>query len=342
MPETLPARLDHRRTQVGRAIEKPRTPFGFERGPALYNMNESPEKFTLPKAGRGGATLVGHILPFSSLTEGMAHVYEENAALCEQVQIDTDRALSRKISRNKTWYGGVRSMEDVNKILDQGWSEGIDKVSTMTQQAACDPRLSSIGVTSRRRKRKRSTEGEEACVDRYLEVHSSGGEDFWVRYSKTESALGSIVSIGFNWGGNCGMSAEQLFWSGAAACLATKLLEEAGYSVELFALIGNSSWNDEGKLGCTMIRLKGSHEQFRFHTVASAVCHAGVFRSHGFRWITAMEMKTSHGLGSMIDIQPEEFSHLPIDGTPVILDAAYDVEGAISNVRKCLAPWIKA
>lgn len=126
-------------------------------------------------------------------------------------------------------WAGRPEMDSWDRLLpcySQPWKKGIDLITRMTDEIRADlPMPKSV----RRRGRWDDNDGE-VCVDRVLR----GEPDFYRTTRRADSAGPRNVALLLHVGGAALYSPEQMLWRGAAAISALDLLEEAGYSAEVW------------------------------------------------------------------------------------------------------------
>ncbi len=178
--------------------------------------------------------------------------------------------------RGGEWYGGFKSEREAMTLMAKGWSEGARKLEGLVNE------ISVPAARSRKRVSSYADQGDDLNVDRAL----VGNWDQAWRTTKRQWTRGpqhiDLVSM---WGGNCVMTAEQLFWQGATATVCADILEQAGYSVRIVAA---QSFEYSGNEGVLSVVIKESHEPSRVDAMAAVMCHAGIFRTLGFRGITSL------------------------------------------------------
>ncbi len=109
-----------------------------------------------------------------------------------------------------------------------------------------------------------------------------------------------------NVGGNCGTRHRNLLWRGAAAVALTRLLEEAGYRVELWAAVKVTRvWQRKDKFDTAVmdaVCLKRAGDPLDESTLISAVS-GWFFRTVTFRgWCTGKHVVCSH-LGCVVPVR---------------------------------------
>jgi hypothetical protein len=251
------------------------------------------------------------LLPVSPLNEGYAG----------EAQIRPRYGLGPE------WYGGLKKTSDAKKLLTDGWVEGAERIMKFRSELASlvpAPR-------SRRRVPRWDDDGHTVDVDRAL----AGRWDAAYRTARRETVLGpQMVELLGTFGGNCSVSAEEMFWNGATALILTDILEEAGYSVRL---VSASYTNGGGGLTTTRIELKDSGEPLRIDALASIVCHAGVYRTFGFAAILHSPFDVGCGLGSHVKA-PEGNRQLGSlhNSEAICLADTSDKEDAVDEIKRVL------
>lgn len=237
------------------------------------------------------------------------------------------------IGRNSsTWYGGLTGIEDARKLILDGWYEGAGKASAVTQDDGLTSTLPQ--PESIRRRMTWGADGDDLNIDRALR----GDWDTAYRTSHRVKTTGNkIVTLVSSFGGNCGKSAEQLFWSGAQMLVTAELLELAGYQCEVRGIHFNDFRSTTKKLALD-ICCKKAGDPLRLDTIASVFAHAGVFRTYGFMGICRAPWPVTSGLGHALEDSGAErmFSDLTakgiLDPADVFLPPAYSRETAIRNI----------
>jgi len=107
-------------------------------------------------------------------------------------------------------FGGIETLAQGKSIFEQGWPEGANRLKALAEKLA-----SKIPPAKTVRRRLRwADDGDEVSKDRL----NGGQVDSCWRTTRRELSQGpEVVTIETNWGGNANVTAEQLFWQGAAA-----------------------------------------------------------------------------------------------------------------------------
>ncbi len=234
---------------------------------------------------------------------------------------------------------GKDIIESATRLLDRGWEAGAKRITKMSDKLTTGG--GPLGaVRSIKRKRRWKDEGDELCPDRLhagkLDVAWSGPE------RNSPGVFGNAVNIGIQFGGNCSLSAEQLFWNGAAGLVIADALSSQGYQVSIVGLSGVEVC-DTSDLSLNVIVLKDFGEHLSVDSLASVVCHAGVFRTFGFMTRFASPIRLSGGLGRSTDVtcaslklHRRKLEEVIGFGKVLIPKAAYSKEACEASIEEFL------
>lgn len=191
-----------------------------------------------------------------------------------------------------SWLG-VGSTAEVAEILDHGWKVGLERVRKALAKLSL-PVLPSI-----RRHKVRADFGDEIDMQR---VYSGNLAQAWGatkrRIDPRKKATPTCVGIVVRLGGNCGTSAEQLFWQGAAAVALVDMLKKSGRACKLTAFYHGSDSSADGTTECMVdFKVVEPGQQPDLEKLASTLCLAGFFRTEIFKAICNMPIEPSCGLG---------------------------------------------
>jgi G3E family GTPase len=190
------------------------------------------------------------------------------------------------------WYGGLKSLDEAARLIEKGWPEGAERVSRLAASISdLLPKAKSV-----RRKLRWSDSGDEVDRDRVM----AGDLDHSWRSSRREALdAPRTITVETNWGGNCRLTADELFWQGAMAAAVTDRLEDAGYRVEVFA---NNYTSHRGGYSLTRVRIKEAESPMRPDALAAVLCHAGIFRTFGIFAIEQTPYKVNYVHGAVKEL----------------------------------------
>lgn len=130
---------------------------------------------------------------------------------------------------NRRFYGRrFSSWEDIVAATAEPWADGLAVVERML--ADLDGADLPKPVSRRRKLRFTEDAGDELDYDRLRD-----GRDFWRSAPRATSRGPSTITIVADIRARCSIDHRDILWRGAAAVALTYLLEQAGYSVELWA-----------------------------------------------------------------------------------------------------------
>ena len=233
------------------------------------------------------------------------------------------------------WMGGITSWEAAESVLNHGWADGASRALGLQGQLTAQlPK-----IERRRRKAAYGRKGR-LVTDRALK----GQWDIAYRSHRRITVAGHKRNITLNvgWGGNCHLTAEKLFWSGATMLVLAHTLTAAGYNVKLAAVAKTASNARYGKVVVKRVVIKDHGEPLRPDALAGIVCHAGIYRSFGFLASLHSPWDIGDGLGRNIpweDLKRAQGDH----GTPewweagIIVKDCYSEWEAIREIERVLA-----
>lgn len=235
-----------------------------------------------------------------------------------------------KGSYGRAWLGGCRDTAEIQAVVEDGWQQGAERALAAVQQIAPLAPIKDV----RRRVRWAET-GTELHIDRAM----AGEWDVAWRNKGTALGVSRIVSLGAAFGGSCAKSSEQLFWTGAQLVVATDILENAGYRVEVRGLAACTSHYATGQL-LTDVLVKRAGEPMRPDSVAAAFAHAGVFRAAGFGLMCASAFDMGPMMGvwdvSIDTALTRAVREELVERPDYMMDYAYSAESARANVERVL------
>jgi hypothetical protein len=231
---------------------------------------------------------------------------------------------------NKAFYlGRLKSIASLDKLHEKGWAAGSEKAMALAE-GLLDQVSEPIGI---RRRVRFSDDGDEFDKERMLDGHL---ETAWRTSTRQYAVATPIINITVGWGGNCDLSHEQLFWSGAAALALIRVLENAGYQTSLTAVCANDLHSQTENIAICA-RVKQAGEYLRSDAVASIICHGATFRTYLFAAYVSSPFRIPGGLGHNCNVDrviPAAIAAGVLEVPQVILPDVYnehDAKLAIEN-----------
>jgi hypothetical protein len=212
--------------------------------------------------------------------------------------------------------------DDVYTTARQPWDEGIGIVERMVAE------LDSIGLPKPKSRKRKSRfaedDGDELDYDRLRT-----GQPFW-RTCRRENLTGpQTVTLVIDLAAPAKTPHEDVLWRGAAAIAITKVLEEAGFRVQLYAACCSRICYRDKKDSVNSVCLKSAGDPLDMGTLASTIS-GWCFRSLWFR-AKAINASPKAGLGYARSPSSREL----VDMTGV--DNAICVNGVFSEYA---ATWL--
>lgn len=180
----------------------------------------------------------------------------------------------------------------------------------------------------RRRRTYSEHDGDGIDVDRLR-----SGQAFWQATQRREVTQSSTCTIIGDATTSGGRDVKTIIWKGAAAVVATRILERAGYRVQLWHVLnaGRSFTNGDDSL--IAVQLKKHREPLNVSSIAKVVS-GWYFRSVMMPVISADGDNTA-GFGFPVPIPERDFHHLTND-TKVRVFSSPNKMAAVEDVRSIL------
>lgn len=277
---------------------------------------------------------------------------EVDSALNMDTMHAHNRGMAGECSWNTyqaSWHGALPKVPGVpdkdvkgrvKALLHSGCPKDAEKLAGLAEQ--CRRVLPPLGYG--RRKRRFAKDGDELCVERWMD----GADDPWIDYNRSGQKPSPYITLIGQFGGNGNITPEQMFWAGASAVAMTDVLESAGFRVRLLAaaydwhgdvevMDENGKWKDaRNAVLLSVINLKGYDEHLRLGPVSFGMCHAGFFRTVGFGMILQSSLRVQSGLGSQRTMEDRDIPAVTTDNA-VLVPHASDLKQAVEGVGKAFA-----
>jgi hypothetical protein len=184
------------------------------------------------------------------------------------------------------WMGrSFRSIKDLDEAFDKPWEQGVQRVNVMLEKV----RQEVPPPVSRKRKQVWNEDDGDVDVDRALR-----GDDMIFRAPRRRHVHTTMqIALLCNLDAMGADTPEQVFWRGAGAVAAADLLEEAGYSVEIWLWCrGSSVYARPYPNQLTVARLKEAGASLDISVVISSLS----------AWFLRTAVFGSFGLGPVASI----------------------------------------
>lgn len=197
---------------------------------------------------------------------------------------------------SESWLGVSGGAPALQRIVARGWPEGRRRAEESITRVEV-PRIRSV-----KRQRVRSDAGDHLDMQR---VYSGDLDTAWetTRRDVGVSFKSPLVSLVVNIGANARVSAESLFWRGAAALVACDALESSGRRVEIIAYCSTmycyeNTGSHQCPHGIEIVRVKAHEDAVNLDALASVLALAGFFRYYTFMMELSAPFRVSPGFGS--------------------------------------------
>lgn len=214
---------------------------------------------------------------------------------------------------------------DVEKAATSAWDHGISVVEKML--ADLEDSVIAKPKSRRRRTRFSQDDGDELDYDRLR-----SGQDYW-RTSRRQNVTGpGSITVLVNVSANAGTDHEDILWRGAAAIALTKMLEEAGYRVELWCMENSVRSFTDGTHNLCAVNLKRTSDPLDVSTLVSAVS-GWFFRTMFFKDLYKGKRTVEYGKGRAQPLKADQADEISRDVKRVIIDDVFSYDAAVTVVK---------
>lgn len=184
-----------------------------------------------------------------------------------------------------------KDIKEAAAAATQPWDDGIKMVSEMLVELRKEVKLPKP-VSLKRQKVWSDEDGDEIDFDRLR-----AGDAFYRTTKKQNAVKSRQLTLFVDIGGAASVSAKDILWRGIAVIALSKILEDAGYRVELWTVEAAEEAFESGKGLATLTQLKAMQDRLNIGKIASCVS-AWYFRSVGFNLYNLFtDEQPSYGLG---------------------------------------------
>ena len=209
---------------------------------------------------------------------GLVTISSSVAEICEAVVEATkshpapyDSPMDRRPELGRSFDG----IKEAAAAATKPWDDGIKLVSEMMVELRKEIKMPKP-VSLKRQKVWSDEDGDEIDFDRLR-----AGEPFYRTTKKQNSIRTKQITLIVDVGGACSRRAKELLWRGIACIALAKILEDAGFRVEIWTIEAATGAFKSGKGLATLTKLKGMKDRLNIGTIAATVS-AWYFRSVGF------------------------------------------------------------
>lgn len=205
--------------------------------------------------------------------------------------------------RGKDWYGVDGGFDDVVRMVDTGYPEGLQTLTRFYDSVkATLPKAIGSGRTVRR--------GDNGDTLDIHAVNRGALDKAWSKSVRTLKKAKTPVRIVVDTGGSCWVNSDSLMWRGVAAIALADIMTKAGYMVEIVGAFCTSNYLDNTRKANSLIvavTVKPYGSYVNRELLSSTVSLAGFFRTYGFNAIIKAAddqgLTVSGGLGQSVSIE---------------------------------------
>ena len=217
------------------------------------------------------------------------------------------------------WFG-IASTEAVIEAVNKSYAEGAEKIRALHDSVSVKlPRAVWSG-----RKRVRGDDGDDLNIEA---VHRGELDRAWTKSVRRVKHGASAITLYVDIGANYMTRSDELQWRGLAGVALARIMEAAGYSVEIVAGFHIAKY--AVVRGCPpaiiSVRVKPRNARADDATLASTVALPGFFRTYGFFGIIAaadyLESVADDNLGSVAPLANPGMVKTDSRTMPVIMPA---------------------
>lgn len=240
-------------------------------------------RYEKTKFGKRGEKRVGHVVIATSVNE----ICEAAVAATKSHPKPYDKPMSERPDMGREF----ENLEEAAAAATQPWDDGIKLVSEMMIELRKEIKMPKP-VSLKRQKVWSDEDGDEIDFDRLR-----AGEPFYRTTKKQNAIKTKQVTLFVDIGAAAHVNSKDILWRGIAVIALSKILEDAGYRVELWTMEAAMGAFESGKGLATLTRLKGMKDRLNIGTIASCVS-AWYFRSVGFNLYNLFQKENhDYGLG---------------------------------------------
>jgi hypothetical protein len=231
--------------------------------------------------------------------------------------------------QNSKWTGAyLPDWDSVRTKVRGSWEEGRKRVEAIKNKVGSGnlPK-----PESRTRKHRWSEDDGEVNSDRLLR----GESDFYRETYRTHKTGAQNITILTHLGGSCNRSSENLFLSAAATIAVLDLLEEAGFSCDIWGYsVVAKAWARNDDTYMMGVKLKDSGSPLDVDSLVS-ICSGWFFRTAGIGSVDDREgAHAADGYGRPLNSIGRFVSYLDLENTIVVeMPDVYSEDQAIEAAR---------
>lgn len=267
----------------------------------------------------------------------MRHIItdQQNEIFAFDSMVDVDQYVIPSLYEkgSKSFVGReFDSWDDVKDAVNSSWKQGMDVLEQYIDRL-CKSNLPEI--RSHKRQIKFNMEdGDEVDLDRLR-----SGQDYW-RLSHREATIGETTATIFvDTTTMCSEDWRNILWRGAAAIALTKILEDKGYTTEVWSVCGSRLYaRHAGRNVMTACCLKRPHDPLDVSTLINLVSgwfyRGGVLYALNHTMVRKQNQSLAFGHGMCDTPKPKDLDHLSRDERRVYVSHAFSFDAALGIIER--------
>jgi hypothetical protein len=212
------------------------------------------------------------------------------------------------------------------KLASLGWQQGARNLATGLER---------LRPQATAHYKRYAVSGQRLSVVRYV----TGNPRCMVKKATDQNAKPAI-RLAVNVCANAGTTAENMSNYGLAIASYVEQLEQAGYKVEVLAVIPDKLDAQRIKRAVYSWTVKGLYDRMNFSDMAFSIGHPACFRRLGFALIERTPSETVYGYGAASDIKPTDLpdgNYIILNGMPQSNQHSTTPEKALSHIAKVIS-----
>lgn len=266
--------------------------------------------------------------------KGVRHLMD----CCRRANEGNPKKFAIEFSSSEHRFRGRTFMNwaDIERKAMEPWPEGVQVVDRMIRALEAKKL-----PTPKSRKRKgiwNEFDGDDFNLDRFR-----SGQAHWRTTQKAQGRGPNVVTIINDVSANCNVDHEDILWRGAASVALTKILENAGYRVEVWSCWASRDMYDKDLKGnrspapnmFAAVRLKMPRERLDVGTLINGVS-GWFFRTVMFAASNLADQQPGWGLGRAATITPYVHRITESPAT-IVVEGVWNEKDAVNLIAKKMA-----
>ena len=243
------------------------------------------------------------------------------------------------VNKDSSFTGrdGLNTWDNTSNATRDEWVSGLQTLGKFVEdlkKADLPP------IKSKKRRMEFSDEGDEVDYDKMM----SGNPEFFKTCVREESDGPTTVTIVIDTTTPANRQSEDILWRGAAAIALTILLEDRGYTVELWCVNGSKLWGGKNTGVMTAFCLKKTSDPLDYSTLVNTVS-GWFYRSVTFTLLETMAKhageRTAYGYGTCHNPDQTDLDKFNDDELRIYSSGVFSYSGALRLMEDELKRIVK-